>query len=412
MNKKVLKMAIIVCIIGIGYVGEQLVNSFLNKDDFKIIGYDINEERLSILREKYSTCYFTNNENELRNVDLFCISVPTLLNKTKTNIENKPIVNVKKMLLNIAKKHSTIILESTIFVGGTRELFEDFLKCDIYVGFSPERVDPGRIEPCHSDIPKIVSGLNEDSYNMIIKYYSKVFTKLVPVSSTECAEMCKLYENCFRLINIAYTNEISDLCGDFKINPYEMINACSTKPFGFMPFYPGLGIGGHCIPVNPYYITKGDFKNIPCLEMAVKKSEQRPDKKAQQILVENKHSNNFLIVGAAFKPGESVITNSPSIELTKSLCKNGKNIFIYDPLVINKNNVDTDTNCNYYYPFSSKYGEISWISESQFTTDNILNNMDVIIVCIKQHNIQWDIIHKIERLGKKVYWFFNKNDLL
>jgi nucleotide sugar dehydrogenase len=404
-------MTINVCVIGIGYVGEQLVNSFLNKDDFKVIGYDINEERLHILREKYVTCYFTNNENELKDVDLFCISVPTLLNKSKTNIENKPIMDVKKMLLNIAKRHSTIVLESTIFVGGTREIFGDFLKCEINVGFSPERVDSGRIEPSHSDIPKIVSGLNEDSCNIIMKYYSKIFSKLVPVSSTECAEMCKLYENCFRLINIAYTNEMSDLCDYFKINPYEMINACSTKPFGFMPFYPGLGIGGHCIPVNPYYIAKGNFKNLPCLEISLKKSEERPYKKAEQILSENKNINSILIIGAAFKPGESIITNSPSIDLAKALSQSGKKICIYDPLVVNKYNVDT--NCNYVNsilnPFCSKHGEISWISDAEFTADNILNKMDVIIVCMKQYNINWDILCKVEKLGKKVYWFCNKD---
>jgi nucleotide sugar dehydrogenase len=403
-------MVVKVCIIGIGYVGEQLVNSFSHADNFKVIGYDINEERLNILREKYSTCYFTSNEHELKDVDLFCISVPTLLNKTKTNIENKPIMDVKKMLLNVAKRNSTIVIESTIFVGGTRELFSDFLKCDVYVGFSPERVDPGRIEPVHSDIPKVVSGLNDDSCKMIIKYYSKIFSKLVSVSSTECAEMCKIYENCFRLINIAYANEMSDLCGDFKINPYEMINACSTKPFGFMPFYPGLGVGGHCIPVNPYYIAKGNFKNLPCLEMSLKNSEQRPYKKAEKILSENKNSNNILIVGAAFKPGESLITNSPSIDLAKSLCQNGKNIFVYDPLIINQ--CDINTNSNYTInPFYTKHGKISWISDSEFTTDNILTKMDIVIVCIKQHKIDWNVLHKLEALGKKVYWFFNKDEI-
>jgi nucleotide sugar dehydrogenase len=407
-------MAKQICVIGLGYVGEHLISSFSECNEFNVIGFDINNNRLNDLRIKYKNCKFTNDENDLKDVDLFCISVPTLLNKEKNGIENGPITSVKRMLLKVAKRRSTIVIESSIYVGGTRELFSDFLKCNIYVGFSPERVDPGRVLPKHSEIPKVVSGLDNESCNMIIEYYSKIFKRVVPVSSTECAEMCKLYENCFRLINISYTNEISDLCADFKIDPFEMINACSTKPFGFLPFTPGLGVGGHCIPVNPYYITKGDFKKLPCLEMSLRKAEMRPEEKAKMILNDNKNVKNILVVGAAFKPGETLLTNSPAIGLSKTFIENGLDVYIHDPLVKNEPNI-CETEYSYLSmlnPFSLRKGSVYWLKESDFTVDNILNSIDIIIICMKQHNINWDIIDKLERLDKKVYWFINRNDVI
>lgn len=405
----------IVCVIGLGYVGEHLIESFSECDHYDVVGFDINNDRLEYMKVNYKNCNFTNNENDLKNVDLFCISVPTLLNKEKTNIENGPILSVKRMLLKVAKRQSTIVVESSIYVGGTRDLFSDFVHHNIFVGFSPERVDPGRIEPKHSEIPKIVSGLNKDSCNMIVNYYNKVFKKIVPVSSTECAEMCKLYENCFRLINISYTNEISDLCGDFKINPFEMINACSTKPFGFLPFTPGLGVGGHCIPVNPYYITKGDFKKLPFLEHSLKTTEKRPYEKGIAILNENTNIKNVLIVGAAFKPGETLLSNSPAIGLATSFIENGKDVYMYDPLITSEPKIDICSNSGFFSrinPFYIKNGKSCWLKHSDFTVDNLVDSIDVIVVYMKQHNIDWDVIDKLERLNKKVYWFINKTDVI
>ena len=381
------------------------------------------------MKEKYKSCKFTNNENDLTDVDLFCIAVPTLLNESKNDIEEGPIKSVKSMLMRIAKRGSTVVIESSVYVGATRKLFGSLLDHGIYVGFSPERVDPGRIEPSHSEIPKIVSGLDNDSLNIIKEYYSKVIKVVVPVSSTECAEICKLYENCFRLINISYTNEIADLCKNYNVDPFEMINASKTKPFGFMSFYPGLGIGGYCIPVNPYYLANGNFDNLSCLHTALKNTETRPSIKANEILKENKNLQNILVVGAAFKPGEVLLVNSPSIELVKTFVDNGVNTCIYDPLVVkdpkNYSNVFNDvtknetgslfnklSNLSLSGIFEKRKGDITWLQKEKFNIRNIVHNFDIIIVALNQHDIDWSVIDKYERFDKQVYWFIDKNEVI
>lgn len=410
-----------VCVVGVGYVGENLVNSFCKYDGYKVIGFDVNKDRLSFLSQKYKKCYFTSNENELKDVDLFCVSVPTLLNDEKNGINETHILKVKEMLMRVAKMNSTVVIESSIYVGGTRKLFENLLALGIYVGFSPERVDPGRTEPSHEEIPKIVSGLNKESCDKVVEYYSKVIHTVVPVSSTECAEMCKLYENCFRLINIAYTNEIADVCSKYNVDPFEMVNASKTKPFGFMSFYPSLGVGGYCIPVNPYYLANGDFSSMPCLYNSLKNTELRPKQKAEMIIKNNKNLKNVLVVGAAFKPGETLLVNSPSIELSNTLIENNINVDIYDPLVVqNKKNYEhvfKNSNNNfsrYLFPlsmFGNSTGNVKWIKKEEYTLTDIIYKYDCVIVTLKQNEIDWDILKKYECLNKKIYWFINKDEL-
>jgi len=399
-----------VAIIGIGYIGENMMNSF-NNGEYDVVGFDVSNDRISLLKEKYPNYNFTCDQNDLKGCDLFCVSVPTLLNSEKNNIDTTPLKNVKKMLLDIAKEGSSIVIESSIYVGGTRELFLEFIDKKISVGFSPERCDPGRHEPTHKDIPKVISGLNKESLDKIKFYYEKVFKTVVPVSSTECAEMCKLHENCFRLVNIAYANEISDLCKNYNINPYEMIEAAKTKPFGFMGFTPGLGIGGHCIPVNPYYIEKGNFSNLPLLHSSLKTMENRPKHKANEIMMKNKNASNYLVIGAGFKPGELTICNSPGMEISNIFSKNGKDVTVYDPVVFSNKFSNSNKNKNvqslfeYINPFSTKVKELKWLNPDDFTLENVFKKYDVIVVSIKQNDVDWGIVNMYERLGKNVYWF-------
>lgn len=413
-----------VCIVGVGYVGENLVGSFSAYSKYNVIGFDLNKERLKVMESKYTSCKFTNNENDLTDVDLFCIAVPTLLNESKDNIEQGPINSVKKMLMRIAKRGSTVVIESSVYVGATRKLFSSLLDHGIFVGFSPERVDPGRTVPAHSEIPKIVSGLDKASLDIITEYYSNVIDKVVPVSSTECAEMCKLYENCFRLINISYTNEISDLCKKYNVDSFEMVNAAKTKPFGFMPFYPGLGIGGYCIPVNPYYLANGDFSNLSCLYTSLKNTEMRPIEKAKEILKENKDAKRILVVGAAFKPGEVLLVNSPSVDLVNTLVNDSVDVVVYDPLVVrdckNYNNVFPQPPQNSYLhnlfnklTMSEKSkGTVTWMQKEEFSIKNLIDNFDIVIVALKQHEIDWSVLDKYERFDKKVYWFIDRNEVV
>jgi nucleotide sugar dehydrogenase len=178
-------------------------------------------------------------------------------------------------------------------------------------------VDPGRTTPPLSKIPKIISGIDELSLQYVNSFYAEVFDQVVKVSSLETAEMCKLYENCFRMVNIAYVNEIADACKEHGIDHNEMIKASSTKPFGYMKFTPGLGVGGHCIPVNPFYLFVNN--DLPILKQATETTLQRPRDKARAFLDKYeeyliKQDKAVCVVGIGFKPGQSLLVNSPGYE--------------------------------------------------------------------------------------------------
>jgi nucleotide sugar dehydrogenase len=318
-----------ICIIGVGYVGEQLLTSF--GKSFDVIGIDISYERIQVLRQRYGGMLLSNSLDsiDVNAYNVFLISVPTLLDKNK-KVDTTPLESVKKSLEGKLKKGTIVVIESSVTVGCTRKLFGDFSSKGIHIGFSPERIDPGRSFPLMQDIPKIISGIDTESLQKIAEIYKCVFKNVVQVSSLECAEMCKLYENCFRMVNIAYVNEIADMCESLGIDSNEMIAASSTKPFGFMPFTPGLGVGGHCIPVNPYYLLKDG--HLPVLEISTKLMETRPKVKAQGILKKFPNAQKNLLVGIAFKKGENIIDNSPSFALYTEL-KKTKTVKAYDPFV-------------------------------------------------------------------------------
>lgn len=321
-------------VIGVGYVGEHLVQTFGKY--FNVIGYDLSEARINYLlttpqiadnpRIKLQTLPFG-----LEVCDLFCIAVPTLL-RLDNSVNDSYVRAAAKTVEAFAQKGATIVMESSVSVGMTRDVLGYMREKGIYIGFSPERVDPGRVEPPCDEIPKIISGIDAESLVKVQSFYSQVFKTVVPVSSMETAEMCKLYENCFRMINIAYANEAADECAKHNIDVYEMIRACSTKPFGFMPFYPGLGVGGHCIPVNPFYLaTNCNFK---LLNHATETTLARPQTKAQELVQKYPNAQNILVIGVAFKPGESYTMNAPGLAFAKALKDvHNKTVHVHDPLV-------------------------------------------------------------------------------
>ncbi len=303
-------------VFGCGYVGFSLINSFKNAYD--VVGYDISEARINELNDKYnySNVEFTTDETKLTTCNVYLIAVPTNITKDG-NINLEHIKSVKKTLYKYIKPNDTIVIESSIYVGGTRELFNEFLNVDICVGFSPERISPGDHDNCKI-IPKIVSGLNKTSLERIQSIYSKVVQKVIPVSTSETAELCKLYENCFRVVNIAYVNEIADLSTKFNINFEEVLSASSTKPFGFMPFYPGFGIGGFCLPQNPYYLmhnVSNPLEQMPILSKSINILNNRPIKKANQFM----KYTNILIMGIGFKAGQTITAFSPSLTIYTEL---------------------------------------------------------------------------------------------
>lgn len=379
-------------IIGVGFVGEHLMNAFSRVHNYNIVSFDISENRINYLKNIYSTknnVRFTTNHYDLMNVDCYLVCVPTNVINEQPDLTN--LIQARNLLRLVAKQGSTIVVESSVYVGATRELFSEFSSCSIYVGFSPERVDPGRVEPPTHEIPKIISGLNMISLVSIREFYSPVFSRLVEVSSTETAEMCKLYENCFRLVNIAYVNEIADACNRIGINPHEMISASATKPFGFMPFYPGLGVGGHCIPNNPYYLMKNNRDILPIVNQSIKLMETRPVSKAKQI-VKKIFFNNVLIIGIGFKPGESLTVNSPGLSLAKELEALGKNVYCWDPLVSNNEMI------------SKRKSGLKFIPDN-ITSEYLNTNFDLIVIANKQHGIDFNLVNEYQQNGNIVITF-------
>lgn len=372
-----------VCVIGVGFVGEHLVDVFSKR--YKVYGYDVSPQRVKAMKERFAenkNVIIQNSQDNLDECSLYLISVPTLLTKTH-EIDTSYIKSAVDIVEKYAKTGATVVMESSVSVGMTKMFLSSLRDKGIYVGFSPERVDPGRTEPPVEQIAKIVSGIDEESLQQVYRYYSNVFKNIHKVSSMETAEMCKLYENCFRMVNIAYANEVADVCKSHQIDVYEMVNACSTKPFGFMPFYPSLGVGGHCIPVNPFYLFTNC--NLPLLKHATDITLTRPQMKA----VEFTGYNNILVVGVAFKPGESYTMNSPGLAFATELAKLGKNVTIFDPLV----SCDLSNNMNMLPPSS-------WNKET-------LESYDAIVVTIKQVDVDMSVLGHIDKSKSQVFQFCN-----
>ncbi|KAH6995281.1 hypothetical protein EDB80DRAFT_755357 [Ilyonectria destructans] len=325
-----------VAVLGVGYVGTHLVSTFATK--YPVIGFDVSRTRINDLLaaqmqdpvEEQKNIKYTSDTAPLRRATHFLISVPTLLRPDRT-VDASFLCNALQTVENHARPGATVVIESSIAVGMTRELLGPLaMRRGLFAGMSPERVDPGRKDPPLSSIPKIVSALDDirpGSLSAIVQLYSTVFDTVVPVSSPEVAEMTKLYENCQRMICIAYANEMADACTTHRIDPYEVCQAASTKPFGYMNYTPGLGVGGHCIPVNPFYLLSNS--SFPLLEEATRRMHERPKRIGVQILERLRaraSSGTFghrkprvLVVGMGFKKGQSTLSHSPGIELLKTL---------------------------------------------------------------------------------------------
>ncbi|EST07403.1 UDP-glucose/GDP-mannose dehydrogenase, dimerization [Kalmanozyma brasiliensis GHG001] len=316
-----------VLVVGVGFVGAHLMERFSSA--YEVIAFDVSENRCQHLRQLHcsnpnvSFISDLSADERTASFDLCLVSVPTLLTSDLSQVDTTHIKSAFAMVSRIAQPGSTVVVESSVTVGMTRELFSPLLAKGVHVGFSPERVDPGRTFPAFEDIPKVVSGLDAASLERITELYSRVFTTVVPVSKPEVAEFTKLYENCQRLINIAYVNEIADACASHGVDVHEVVMASGTKPFGFMPYAPSLGAGGHCIPVNPFYL----FANcdLPLLRSAAMANQQRPAHKAVEVAKlasQNKtHTgkSRVAIVGMGFKRGEASLAYAPTVTLADKL---------------------------------------------------------------------------------------------
>lgn len=374
----------LICIVGVGYVGEILLHEFGSV--FPSIGYDISEARLDHLRGSFSSLknvQLSSSQAVLSKATHFCISVPTLLRPDKS-INTDHLLRAIAMVTSHARPGSTIVIESSVSVGMTRALLMPFSN-KFHCGMSPERVDPGRTQPPARDIPKIISALSEAALISMHRIYSQAFATVVPVSNPEVAEMTKLFENCYRMVNCAFVNEIADACAVQGIDADEVVAAAATKPFGFQSFKPGLGVGGHCIPINPFYLMANN--ELPLLRCATNATWARPRIAASKFLDKYDVLPRVLVIGVGFKPGEKVVDCSPAVAFAEELQSLGcKEVAYYDPLVE-----------------QDRVPGIRKLENDAYDAESVDAAFDRIVVCVKQDKVDWSVVKRLD--VDKVMWF-------
>ncbi len=362
--KKIASKEATLGVIGLGYVGLPLAVEFA-RAGFSVVGYDVDQKKVAELTAgrsyipdvpsehlaevvKNGKFVATTDAKRLAAADIIDICVPTPLRKTK-DPDMTYVVQAVEATAAILRKGQLIILESTTYPGTTVEVVQPTLAAkgftpgtDFYLAFSPERVDPGNPNYQTKNIPKVVGGINDDSTRAAVAFYEQVMDTVVPVSSPSVAEMVKLLENTFRAVNIGLVNEIAMMCHRMKIDVWEVIDAAKTKPFGFMPFYPGPGLGGHCIPIDPHYLSwKARQYNFEArfIDLAGNVNAAMPEFVVQLVIDALNSQRKSLngarvhIIGVAYKRDVNDLRESPALEVLELLAHRGAQVSYTDPYV-------------------------------------------------------------------------------
>lgn len=363
--KKLKNKSAHMAVLGLGYVGLPLAVVFA-ESGFKVTGIDPIASKVNQINKGES--YILDIENEqinklvksgnlnattdfsvLADIDAVSICVPTPLRKTG-DPDLSYILSVSDSLKEYVHKGMVIVLESTTYPGTTREMIlpkleeDSDLKVgrDFFLAFSPERVDPGRTDWTTHNTPKVLGGITPTCLEVSQAWYSGALETVVPVSSAEVAEMAKLLENTFRMINIGMVNEMAIMCDRLGVDVWEVIEAASTKPFGYMKFLPGPGLGGHCIPIDPLYLSwklKTVNYSARFIELASEINTSMPRytvSKVQDSLNLHKKSlngSNVLVIGAAYKPDIDDLRESPALDIIHLLKQKGSDVSYHDPFI-------------------------------------------------------------------------------
>ncbi|MCG6167593.1 nucleotide sugar dehydrogenase [Leptospira sp. FAT2] len=350
-------------IIGLGYVGLPLALRFV-EEGFATSGLDIDLQKIESLKEgksyiKHIPSHKIKNSissglkvserfSDVAELDVLVICVPTPLNKFREP-DLSYITNTLNTILPYLKKGQAISLESTTYPGTTEEILKPLLIAngfeigkDFYLIYSPEREDPGNKKFDTKTIPKICSGETSACLEIAIALYQKIVVQIVPVSSTKVAEMTKLLENIHRAVNIGLVNEMKIVADRMGIDVYEVINAAATKPFGFVPYFPGPGLGGHCIPIDPFYLTwkaREYGVHTRFIELAGEVNSSMPDyvvDKVSYALNQGKkpiHGSKILVIGVSYKKNVDDIRESPGVYIMEKLRERGGIIDYSDPYI-------------------------------------------------------------------------------
>lgn len=353
----------VVGVIGLGYVGLPLATEFA-RAGFPVVGFDIDNARVAtlnegishiqdvdsaILRQLVQTKFqATNDFAHLAEVDVVSICVPTPLQKAKEP-DISYVVHAAEQIAKYLHPGQLVVLESTTYPGTTEELLQPMLERaglrvgrDFFLAFSPERIDPGNKHFSLRNTPKVIGGVTEQCTQLAVALYSTAVEQVVPVGSPKVAELVKLFENTFRAVNIGLANEFAQIANILKVDIWEVIEAAGTKPFGFVPFYPGPGLGGHCIPLDPYYLSwklRALHYRARFIDVASEVNEEMPGFVINQVaLALNEqgkclNGSHILVLGVAYKRDISDVRESPALDIIELLHKQRASVSYIDQYV-------------------------------------------------------------------------------
>jgi len=364
LHDKILDRKAQVAIIGMGYVGLPMAVE-IARVGFRVFGVDVDEERVASINRGDS--YIDDIASEamiplvaggylsatgdfarLQEADIILICVPTPINRSK-DPDLSFVIAATDQVARYQRPQQLVVLESTTYPGTTVEMLQPRLEAsglvagqDFYLAFSPERIDPGNKKYKPADIPKVVGGVTEACTKVTAAFYGQFIHKVIQVSSPTAAEMVKIYENIFRNINIAFVNELAMLCDRMGLDVWEIIDAASTKPYGFMPFYPGPGLGGHCIPVDPHYLAwkakHYDF-HVKFIELAASINDNMPYHVCAKVasvlnrLRKSINGSRIVVMGVTYKKDIADLRESPALRILEILREQGGDVCYNDPYI-------------------------------------------------------------------------------
>jgi len=412
-KKGVKSVAPYVGIVGMGYVGLPLAREFC-KGGAKVLGFDVDSAKVNKLNKgisplkhilnkemrdliKSNNFHATDNMSLLKNVDAILICVPTPLTENREP-DMFYVETTCETISKYIRKGQLVVLESTTYPGTTRELMLPILEKsglkagkDFYLAYSPEREDPGNKDFRTSTIAKVVGGYNKESLDKALEVYKYAIETLVPVDSCEVAEAAKILENTYRCVNIAMVNELKKLFDRMGIDVWEVIRAASSKPFGFQAFYPGPGLGGHCIPIDPFYLTwKARQYGMPTkfIELAGEINTDMPHyviHRTMEVLNEKRKSlkgAKVLVLGLAYKKDIDDVRESPSLELIELLREKGSKVDYNDP----------------YIPKTHKMRDYDLKMKSVPLSAKMLKSYDVVLIATAHSDYDYNWIVKNSNL--------------
>lgn len=408
----ILQKKAVVGILGLGHVGLPL-SVLCVQSGFKVYGIDVDEKKVRLLKQGKSyisdipsqsisaavkTKRFISTEkvDVLRRCHVIIVCVPTPLLRTK-DPDIRALMRARDAVCRYAARNTLISVESTTYPGTTEEIFLKSLKekgwhagRDFYLVFSPERVDPGNKTYTIANTPKLVGGITKKCTAAAKLFYRQLVEKVVTVSSPKAAELTKLLENIYRSVNIALINELALLCDKMKLNVWEIIDAASTKPYGFTPFYPGPGLGGHCLPIDPFYLAwkakEYDFKTR-FIELSGEVNAYMPYhvvyriRRALNMHHKSLKNARILILGVAYKKDVNDVRESPALKIIELLAENESKIYYHDPYVPLLRH--PETNRTFY---------------SRPLTKKSLQRMDCVVVLADHSCLHWEFIVRYSKL--------------